>query len=264
MKIGFKAQAKSVVGHAAGITGIYTRNFGSKMTIVAFHRVRGDIPEDGLTCGAAKFKEFCQFFRRYFRVVPLSEQVANYRSGVNMGGTLSITFDDGYLDNFEVAAPILRDLGLPATFFVATGFIGTSIRAAWDEALPVHPNWMQWDHLRILAGEGFDIGCHTDGHIDLGAASPETVRTDIELSKQKLQDRVGVEARLFAYPFGGREHMCDTSRKVIQEAGFDCCASCYGGANTPTEDPFYLRRVPISSWFITPNQFGFELATDRT
>jgi peptidoglycan/xylan/chitin deacetylase (PgdA/CDA1 family) len=93
-----------------------------------------------------------------------------------MGGTLSITFDDGYRDNYEVAAPILKRLDLPATFFVTTGFIGTRRVAPWDQNLVRQPGWMDWDQVRSLASQGFEIGCHTDTHIDMGTADEQTVR----------------------------------------------------------------------------------------
>src|SRR5580765_3543579 len=106
MAIGLRRQAKDALGRAAGITGTYARRFRSQMTVVAFHRVTDQLAADGLTCGPAKFEAFCRFFARHFRVLPLSEQIAACRTGRDVGGTLSITFDDGYLDNVEVAAPI--------------------------------------------------------------------------------------------------------------------------------------------------------------
>src|SRR5579863_8772744 len=90
---------KSVIGQVAGLTGAYERRFRSQMTIVAFHRVNDELAGDSLTCSPAKFEAFCKFFRQHFRVVPLLEQVAGCRTGSDLGGTLSITFDDGYLDN---------------------------------------------------------------------------------------------------------------------------------------------------------------------
>jgi peptidoglycan/xylan/chitin deacetylase (PgdA/CDA1 family) len=216
-----------------------------------------------LTCSGAKFEAFCQFFRRYFKVVPFSEQVSGLRAGRPMGGTLSITFDDGYLDNFEVAVPILRKLGLPATFFVATGFVGSKVVPFWDRDLVLQPGWMSWDHLRTLAAEGFELGCHTDTHVDLGSVDEQTVRTELELSRQKLKGELGVSADLFAYPFGGKQNINERSRQVVKELGFSCCASCYGGFNPPLADPYDLRRIPVADWFETPHQFGFELLTKQ-
>lgn len=263
MSVNLNKIIKATGGRAAAATGMYARDFRSRMVVIAFHRVNDQLAGDGLTCSGAKFEAFCRFFRRYFKVVPFSEQVAAVRAGRPMGGTLSITFDDGYLDNFEVAAPILRKLGLPATFFVATGFIGSRIVPFWDQLLPVQPGWMTWDQLRTLAAQGFEFGCHTDSHIDMGAADEQTIRKELALSKRKLREELGVSAELFAYPFGGKEHISERSLQLVREEGFSCCASCYGGSNAPLADPYEIRRIGIAGWFRTPHQFGFELMTNR-
>jgi peptidoglycan/xylan/chitin deacetylase (PgdA/CDA1 family) len=253
-----KRMIKTVMGRIAGISGAYERAFGSTMLITAFHRVSEYLPEDSLTCSAAKFERFCRFFRRYARVVPLAEQVAACREGKDMSGTVSITFDDGYLDNFEVAAPILRRLQLPATFFITTGFIGSQLTASWDEALVRRPGWMSWDNVRSLVSQGFEIGCHTDTHIDMASADIETVRRELEVSKQKIHTELDIAVQLFAYPFGNRENITDRSRQLVRDLGFVCCVSSYGGVNAVGTSPYCLKRIPIAGWFATPDQFGFE------
>jgi peptidoglycan/xylan/chitin deacetylase (PgdA/CDA1 family) len=263
MKTDLKKGLKTILGRAADLTGIGVRNFGSVMTIVTFHRVNDVLPEDGLTCPSAKFESFCHFFMDHFRVVSLSEQVAGARAGRSMAGTLAITFDDGYLDNYEVAAPILRKLRLPATFFVTTGFVGSSIVAPWDEGLPTPQSWMNWDQIRSLVSQGFEIGCHSDTHLNLGEASPAEVRSDLRASQAKFQNELGTEARLFAYPFGGPQHISESSRQLIRELGFECCVACHGGTNPPIPDPYDLNRIGIAEWFSNPYQFAFELALGK-
>lgn len=254
-----KKPIKSMLGGLGGITGVYERKFRSKMTIVAFHRVNDVMEADALTCSAAKFEAFCKFFRKHFRVVSMAQQVAAFRTGEDMGGTLSITFDDGYLDNFQVAAPILKKLGLPATFFITTGFVDSANVPNWDKHLPTQPGWMTWEHVRALAAQGFDIGCHTDTHINMAETDPQRIREELRISKQKLQQELGLAVELFAYPFGGRDQISESSIELVREAGFVSCASCYGGTNQPMADPFHLRRIGIAEWYATPNQFGFEL-----
>jgi peptidoglycan/xylan/chitin deacetylase (PgdA/CDA1 family) len=263
MKVGFKRRVKSLCGRVAAVTGAYNRDFRSKMSVVAFHRVSDDIPEDELTCSSAKFEAFCRFFQKYFRVVALSEQIAGSNAGHDMGGTLSITFDDGYFDNFAVAAPILRRHKLPATFFVTTGFIGSQTIAPWDAKLPRQPGWMSWDHVRGLAAAGFEIGNHTDTHLNMGTADAATVRSELIVSQEKLADALGAPARLFAYPFGGREHISSGSREIVRASGFQCCVACFGGVNAVRPDPFHINRIGIAEWFSTPDQLGFELVTGK-
>jgi peptidoglycan/xylan/chitin deacetylase (PgdA/CDA1 family) len=250
---------KAVMGAIAGATGIYARDFRSRMLVVAFHRVNDRLPADGLTCTSAQFEAFCRFFRKYFRVVPFEEQVLACARGEDMGGTLSITFDDGYLDNIEVAAPILRKYRLPATFFVTTGFIGSKRVPFWDEELPVQPGWMSWEQVRELASQGFAIGCHTDTHIDMGQCDEATVRAELTVSKRKLEEALGREVKLFVYPFGGEDQLSVGSLDLVKELGFISCASCFGGTNGPIVDPYAIKRIGIASWFALPHQFGAEL-----
>ena len=258
-----KRMIKGTIGHVAGTTHVLEHRFRSKMIIVAFHRVSDTLPEDNLTHSASTFEEYCKFFRKHFKVVPLSMQVAGRQAAGELGGTLSITFDDGYRDNFETAAPILRKLGLPATFFVATGFIGSQAVAPWDRQLVRQPGWMDWDQVRSLASQGFEIGCHTDSHVDLGTASAETIRAELEVSKRKLEHELGKPARLFAYPFGGPNNISHRALELVREAGFVCCVSCYGGANLLTASPFELNRIPMALGFGTPDQFGFDMVFGR-
>jgi peptidoglycan/xylan/chitin deacetylase (PgdA/CDA1 family) len=265
LEVGIPARKrlKHVLGRAANGLGLYAQHFRSKMLVVAFHRVNDWMAEDGITCASQRFEEFCGFFKQHFRVVPLAEQVAGCREWRDMGGTLSITFDDGYLDNFEVAAPILRRLELPATFFIATGFIGTEHAPSWDLQLQRRPGWMSWDQLRELRDGGFTIGAHTDSHPDLGKADPAAIQAELALCRTKLQRELGTAPTLFAYPFGGRDNISPAALQLVREAGFECCLSACGGVNPPVADAFRLNRININEWFATPHQLGFELVSRR-
>jgi peptidoglycan/xylan/chitin deacetylase (PgdA/CDA1 family) len=233
------------------------------MVIVAFHRVNDRIASDGLTLNARTFEAFCDFFSSYFTVVPLSEQVRGCRQGSSMAGTLSITFDDGYIDNYEIAAPILRRRGLPASLMVSSAFIGSDFVAPWDRALPQPPRWMTWTQLRELVQQGFEVGSHTHSHINLAAADPQLARADILESRQTLERELGRPPRLFAYPFGTRDSISELSRRMVRDAGFECCVACFGGVNYGIADPFFLKRIGIAEWFETPEQFGLELLMNK-
>jgi peptidoglycan/xylan/chitin deacetylase (PgdA/CDA1 family) len=259
MRVGIRKHVKDLLGRAAGMAGMYCSGLRSRMTIVAFHRVSALLEQDGLTCEPDQFEEFCRFFQRHFTVLSLSEQLTALRTGRNVGGTISVTFDDGYRDNIEIAAPILRRLGLPATFFVTTGFIESEAIPYWDQHLPRQPGWMSWSDVRSLRDQGFEIGNHTVTHLDMGTATAEQMRDELAVSQRKLTDELGVAPRLFAFPFGGREQISALARDLVREAGFDCGVACHGGVNVARSDPFELNRIGIAEWFATPNQFGYEL-----
>jgi peptidoglycan/xylan/chitin deacetylase (PgdA/CDA1 family) len=233
--------------------------------VVAFHRVqRGADVSDSLTVNPERFEEYCRFFRRHFRVVPLRELVDKLERGQTPGRELAITFDDGYRDNFENAMPILESLSLPATFFIVSQWIETDVVPFWDRRLGVRHPWMTWNQVRTLNQKGFDIGAHTRTHVDLGMASAAAATEEIAGARADLQKQLGVSVEAFAYPFGGQDHMTEANRDVVRAAGFRCCCSGFGGTVSSRTDPFHLPRVPISPWHASPHHFGLDIALGRS
>lgn len=100
------------------------RGTRSRLTVFIFHRV---LPApDALFPGEAwegQFERQMQWVRTWFNVLPLPEAVQRMRRGSLPACAAAITFDDGYADNYTIALPILQRLQLPATVFVATGFL---------------------------------------------------------------------------------------------------------------------------------------------
>jgi peptidoglycan/xylan/chitin deacetylase (PgdA/CDA1 family) len=106
--------------------------------VLLYHSVttssRGLAALDGKHLMADRFRGQLEMFRRRRRVVALAELLEALRRGTDTRGMLAITFDDGYVGNCTCAAPILADFRMPATFFIATGFIGTE-RWMWTDRL---------------------------------------------------------------------------------------------------------------------------------
>lgn len=102
-------------------------NRGS-LSVLFFHRVVAErdllLPDEPT---AKEFDQMMAWLQKQFNVIPLSEGVRRLANGTLPPAAAAITFDDGYRDNLEIAAPILKQRGLPATLFVATGFIDGGI-----------------------------------------------------------------------------------------------------------------------------------------
>ena len=95
-----------------------------RLTVLIFHRVRPEPdPLFPRELDAAAFRERLSWLRAWFNVLPLDDAVDALARGSLPVRAAAITFDDGYADNHDVALPILREMGVPATFFIATGFL---------------------------------------------------------------------------------------------------------------------------------------------
>lgn len=104
------------------VTSVPGRN--ACLSILIYHRVLPHPdPLFPAEVDAARFDQHMQWLSAFFRVLPLSEALICMRKGTLPPRAACITFDDGYADNADIALPILRRHGVPATFFVATGFL---------------------------------------------------------------------------------------------------------------------------------------------
>jgi len=219
---------------------------GPFMSILAFHRVTDEVPEDDLTVSTARFEQMCRMLRRRFRVVPLAEVFRIFRCGEPFPArTVAITFDDGYRDNLRAAQTLARH-GLPACFFLSTAYMGTREVFPWDRHLPALAK-LTWDDVRAMDRMGFEIGSHTHTHPDLGAIPLNTVRYELTESKRVLEHELGHAIHWFAYPFGRRECLPAERLPLVAEAGYEGCVSAYGGFVYREADGRMLPRecVPV-------------------
>jgi len=156
---------------------------------------------------------------RHYPFLPLEEAVASDAP------CCAVTFDDGYKNVHDVAFPILRELGVPATVFLPTAFIGTGRRLWWDEvrarlgdgadaavsrlkylpeaerdaeigrlpaAAPAEGDarvQMDWDEVRAMADAGVGFGNHTVNHVYLDALPPEDAREEMVRAHEEIERR---------------------------------------------------------------------------
>ncbi len=118
-----------------------------RLSILIYHRVlaRPDPLQPALP-DALTFERHMRWLCRCCRVLPLAEAVACLHDGTLPARAVSITFDDGYADNAEVALPILLRLRLPATFFIATGYLDGG--RMWNDT--IIETIRRWPYARLV------------------------------------------------------------------------------------------------------------------
>ncbi len=225
--------------------GLY-RLASPRVVVLLYHRV-SDSTRDNLTVGVEQFDRHMRLIKKYCTPVSIEDLISGYPVKKTRKPIVCITFDDGYLDNYTNAAKILIRHDIPASFFVSTGIIGAKERffphdiRRKNAYIPV----MEWEQLREMHRHGFLIGSHTVNHIDCAAESEHVVWEELVESRKKLQEELGVEKVLFAYPYGGREHMTPERLNLVKNAGYVGCLSAYGGVNVRKVDPYNVLRRGI-------------------
>jgi peptidoglycan/xylan/chitin deacetylase (PgdA/CDA1 family) len=146
---------------------------------------------------------------------------------------VAITFDDGPQSNYTIAAPILQQYHLPATFYIISGKLG--------------PYWghVTEDEIRRMAAEGFEIGSHTVNHPDLTTVDPTTLSYELAFSKLQLETILNAPGSVtdFAYPDGA-------TNANVEAACLKVYTTCRGFGGEGTDDPSTMNRSDIQTFGI--------------
>ncbi|MFA5355799.1 MAG: polysaccharide deacetylase family protein [Candidatus Omnitrophota bacterium] len=204
--------------------------------ILMYHSVTPDAsPGNRLAVTPQTFERQMNFLKsNNYNILPLESLAELIKEGKRVPHkTVSITFDDGYKDNYEYAFPILKKYGIPATLFVIIEEVGRHDRVSWGQVKEMQDSGI------------FTIGSHTIGPEPLINISSEAeIKRQIFDSKRILEKELGRQVSLFSYPEG---RFNGKIRQLVIDAGYKCAVATNPGKDYPDDDIFALKRLRISS-----------------
>ena len=232
---------------------------GIALPIFMYHRVAPDRADHStastIVVRIGDFeKQLSWLAERGYKFITLAEAAHIIASDRKTTGKYTvITFDDGTVDNYELAYPLLARMGIPATFFIVAGRAGGSVdwsRASSSEnSVPL----MSWRQIKELAEAGMEIGSHTLTHTSLPSCTDEVLSREIIESRKVIEDAIGKKVFSFCYPFG---EVDGRAARAVREAGYRAACTTKRGNRHRPGDLFELKRVPVPS-DITIRQFAF-------
>ncbi len=174
-----------------------------------------------------------------FRVITL-EQLVDF---VDFRGQLPeksvvITIDDGWRSTYDIAFPILKKHGYPATLFVYTQLISGSGKT------------LSWDQVREMSAQGLDVQCHTVSHRNLALPQGQenadqyftTIAREIAESTRTIEQKLGKRPTIMAYPYGDANGLAIT---LLKKQGYRAALTVAREANPFFASPFRLGRAMI-------------------
>jgi peptidoglycan/xylan/chitin deacetylase (PgdA/CDA1 family) len=184
----------------------------------------------------ARLDRHLRFLARLgLRGVSLGELLAARAVGAD-AGLVGLTFDDGYVDFLQHAAPVLQAHGMTATVYVVAGRLGG--QNEWDEGPRL--DLVTAAQVREIASAGHEVGSHTLTHVSLPGADRGTLRAQVGDSKRALEDVLQAEVAGFCYPWG---HFDAAAADAARDAGYD--HACVTGDFLPG-DRFTLPRSYVA------------------
>lgn len=140
------------------------------------------------------------------------------------------TFDDGNLDNYTNAFPIMQKYGFTGVLYLVNNYIG-------------YDQYMNKEQILEMVNAGWEVGSHSMNHFDLKTLSPEQQRNEIVQAKHDLEKLLAVPVQTFAYPFGSRNA---ASYDYVHFAKYIAAMGADGfAANQGTGNLFSLQRCEI-------------------
>ena len=210
--------------------------------ILSYHGVaesNADVDPEFLRVSPAAFRgQLNLLLGAGYKIVTVAELAAAARAagGEPPPGLAALSFDDGMDDNHHNLLPILREYGVPASIYVATGLIGKE--NPW--MVPGTSRMMVEDELLELHEAGIELGAHTVTHPNMEELTYDECLQEITDSRDYLRELTGQPVRTFAYPF------CkygDDAIRAARDAGFEAAVTCQWRGSW---DPFEMKRVMIT------------------
>lgn len=219
----------------------------SGVTVLIYHRVGGG-STSAVDLDLDQFRRQLDHLRAHHRVVDLDTAVAlldaddaestSIDTQTEPKSAVVLTFDDGTADFCDVVVPELVEADLPATLYLATGFVDDPASFSWD-APPV-----SWRGLRDALTTGLvTVGSHSHSHALFDRIKPTEATDEITRSIDAIGEHLDVVAEHFAYP---KALQASADVEPAVRRAFTTAAIARGRVNrTGQTDLHRINRIPI-------------------
>lgn len=239
---------------------------GIRIPILMYHSI-SDEPEKGhpyfwINTSPNRFAEHMQFLHKNnYKVISLSEafhiiesQTIQQHRNTGLPNTqnstlntrfIVLTFDDGYRDFLTQAFPILKKYGFQSTVFLPTKFV----KDKKEQGLKGKEH-LSWSEVRGLQKNGIRFGSHTVNHRQLINLDESTIRFELKVSKEVIEDQTGEKVEDFSYPYRfptQDKTFIKNLENWLREYKYKQGISTRIGTTHKPKDRFSLKRIPINS-----------------
>ena len=175
-----------------------------------------------------------------------------------------VTFDDGWLDNYIYAFPVMKRYDINASIFIVTDWVNnSSTDASLTVTVPAHKESkalikagrasdviLSWDHIRTMQDSGLaEFYAHTSSHARCTTLSEQELLSEMGESKRAMENHLGKPCPYLCWPYGEYN---DAALKVARNVGYKAVFTTVHGVASPGSDPFAIKRIVIKdsiAWF---------------
>lgn len=203
--------------------------------IIVYHRIERPptATATGIIVSPENFRKHLTFLKKHrYHVIGLDDFVdAVITKRTLPGNSVIITFDDGTIDNYTQAFPVLKEFGFPATIFMIVSLIDKE-------------GFLTLDQMREMEKHKITFGSHTLGHAYLPGVSKEWQQYQIMESKKVLENRLGHSVDTIAYPGGG---FSEEIKNLARQAGYRAACTTNRGYDRTHKDLYEIKRIRFNN-----------------
>lgn len=203
--------------------------------ILMYHHIAAKTPQESYYVSPSTFDAQLAWLRdNDYTVIPIDEFYDVAKNGGKIPvNPVVITFDDGNIDLYTNAFPILKKYGYPATVFLKINNIGEG------------KGGLTWKMIKEMSKAGMTVGSHSVNHDDMTKLEEQIIDQELSESKKTLEDNLGIKVKYFAYPGGAFDsNIVTKTEKAGYLAAFSTKHKVYQRFSNTT-DYFNIPRIHI-------------------
>ncbi|WP_222429956.1 polysaccharide deacetylase family protein [Paenibacillus cremeus] len=203
--------------------------------VLMYHSISSAEPRNDLCLTPEKFEQqVIALKERGFSFITASELIEGWNHKKSLPPhPLVLTFDDGYLNQYNQAYQILKRYQIKMTLFISTGYIGKA-------------GYVTWEQLEEMKASGLvDIQSHGVHHFDLTTISSTALVKELTESKQVLEERLHQNVNVFCYPSGKANLRVENN---VSQAHYQIAFGIKKGRSNPNFDQYNLQRIRVDAF----------------
>ena len=202
------------------------------LPIILYHRIDTSANNSRYYVTPEKFEEQMKLLHDWdYTSITTTMLVQAITQGIDLPRRpFLLTFDDGHLNNYTTAFPIMQKYGFTGVLYLVGNYVGAE-------------GYMSVDQVLEMYKAGWEVGSHSMNHLDLTKLNNEKLHSEIIGSREFLEQKLGIPILTFAYPFGFKN---ESALDYVKFAGYIGAMGASG--YTPAQGSwnlYYLQRVEI-------------------